>query len=33
VPWGRVWETVWTIGYEGWLTSETFNARLPELAV
>jgi sugar phosphate isomerase/epimerase len=33
VPWGRVWEALRTIGYEGWLTNETFNGRLSLLAV
>jgi D-psicose/D-tagatose/L-ribulose 3-epimerase len=32
VPWGRVWEALRGIGYGGWLTNETFNGRLPELA-
>ena len=32
VPWGRVWEALREIGYDGWLTNETFNGRLPELA-
>lgn len=32
VPWPSVWETLQTLGYEGWVTVESFNAFLPELA-
>ena len=32
VQWGRVWDALRGIGYGGWLTNETFNGRLPELA-
>jgi sugar phosphate isomerase/epimerase len=27
-----VWEALREHGYQGWLTNETFNGRLPELA-